>query len=77
MKSPEYAVVPHLEFFRITGLTGAAALVLFKEEKVASDVCKMLGAAYEQGAQAKHEEVQAGLTQIAAEVKKLVPVARR
>jgi len=76
MKPPEYAVVSHLDFFRITGLTGAAALVTFTEKKVAEDVCKMLGAAYEQGARAKQEEVQASLTEIFTQVKKLLPGKR-
>jgi hypothetical protein len=58
MKPPAYSVVPHLDLFRITGLTGAAALVTFKEKKSADDVCRMLHAVYEEGARCKEQEIR-------------------
>lgn len=58
MKAPSYSVVPHLDLFRITGLTGATALVTFKDKKVADDVCRMLHAAHDQGALAKEQAIR-------------------
>ncbi|HEX9640593.1 MAG TPA: hypothetical protein VGB13_04695 [Candidatus Krumholzibacteria bacterium] len=58
MKAPQYTVVEHLELFRIVGLTGIGAIPTFRERKVAEDVCRMLSAAYEQGAAAKLQEIR-------------------
>jgi len=58
MKPPPYSVVPHLDLFRITGLTGAGSLVTFNEKRVADDVCRMLHAAYEEGARSKEQEIR-------------------
>jgi hypothetical protein len=54
-------VVPHLDLFRITGLTGAAALVTFKEQKIAEDVCRMLHAAHENGVKETEQAIRAVL----------------
>ena len=64
MKPPTYAVVPHLDFFRITGLTGAAGLVKFQEQKVAEDVCRMLCAAYADGVRATEQAVRDALQSV-------------
>lgn len=58
MKPPPYAVVPHLTFFRITGLTGAASLVTFADKKMAEDVCRMLHAAHEEAAKSLAQEIR-------------------
>lgn len=57
MKAPPYTVVPHLDLFRITGfVSSAAGLVTFKEKKVADDVCRLLHAAHQQGADGRVQE---------------------
>jgi hypothetical protein len=59
-----YAVVPHLDLFRITGQRGSAALVTFREESMANSVCMMLTSAYEQGSRAKGEELRTALATV-------------
>lgn len=61
MTDPPYTVVPHLDLFRIIGLSGAAALVTFKEKKNADEVCLMLVAAHRQGADEKLKAIRDAL----------------
>lgn len=56
MKLPQYQVVPHLDFFRITGAGGSN--VVFKDKQVAEDVCRMLHAAHAQGVREKEQEIR-------------------
>jgi hypothetical protein len=53
-----YTVEPHLDRFRIIGVSGEAGIVTYPERAEAEKLCRMLCHAYAHGAREKTAEVR-------------------